>query len=322
MVAKLFMAGQPRIIAKSRSVSQAITKTLPRIKFCAPSIRLSQEARYTHLPSLHSKITAMTDHARILLLQQGWLLPLLLLGLGLAVELGWRVGSIISRRKGQHKFVADETIIGAIFGLLALLLAFTFSGASDRYDHRRQLISDEINAISSAYQYIDLLSDSQQPKLRQAFKTLIEARLAVYKDVVDPNVYVPRQEQLSAASNNLWAESVKAVKETPYPEKMIASKYLDAVSAMGNALEDQRLALKLHPPRIIIMALLVLLITGSFVTGYNMGVEQRRDWLLKLLFIGLMAGAVYLTMSMEFPLVSSVGMADFEAELIKLGNQI
>lgn len=37
-----------------------------------------------------------------------------------------------------------------MFGLLGLLLAFTFSGAMQRFDERRQLISEEAAALATA----------------------------------------------------------------------------------------------------------------------------------------------------------------------------
>ena len=63
-----------------------------------------------------------------------------------------------------------------MFALLGLLLAFTFSGAADRFDHRRSLIVEESNAIATAYSRIDLLPQAAQPKLRAEFRRYVEAR--------------------------------------------------------------------------------------------------------------------------------------------------
>ena len=48
-------------------------------------------------------------------------------------------------------------IEGAVFGLMGLLIAFTFSGAASRFEARRQLILQETNAIGTAYLSLDLL---------------------------------------------------------------------------------------------------------------------------------------------------------------------
>ena len=58
----------------------------------------------------------------------------------------------------------------AVFGLLGLLLAFTFSGAASRFEARRHLITEEANAIGTAYLRIDLLPRDTQPEMRQLFR--------------------------------------------------------------------------------------------------------------------------------------------------------
>ena len=49
------------------------------------------------------------------------------------------------------------TIEGAIFALIGLLLAFTISGALQRFDERRQLVVQEANAVMTAYDRLALL---------------------------------------------------------------------------------------------------------------------------------------------------------------------
>src|SRR5574338_642401 len=65
----------------------------------------------------------------------------------------------IGRRLGARRRALDPegaasglgSIEGAVFGLMGLLLAFTFSGAASRFEARRQLIVQETNAIGTAY---------------------------------------------------------------------------------------------------------------------------------------------------------------------------
>src|SRR5688572_33026825 len=60
----------------------------------------------------------------------------------------------VGRRIGKRRLEQDPSggcaghsaVEAAVFGLLGLLLAFTFSGALTRFDERRQLIADEANA--------------------------------------------------------------------------------------------------------------------------------------------------------------------------------
>ncbi len=82
----------------------------------------------------------------------------------ISLFLGMSLFSIICYRFGHRRRQEEDApsevsgaIIGAVFALLGLLIAFTFSGAYSRFDARRQLIVQEANAIGTAYLRLDLL---------------------------------------------------------------------------------------------------------------------------------------------------------------------
>src|SRR6202046_4460187 len=74
----------------------------------------------------------------------------------------------------------SSAIEGAVFALFGLLLAFTFSGAVARYAAHRELVTDERNAIETAYLRLDLLPTQYQPQLRQLFHEYVDSRLHLY----------------------------------------------------------------------------------------------------------------------------------------------
>ena len=75
---------------------------------------------------------------------------------------------------------------GAVFAVLGLLIAFTFSGATARFDTRRQLIVEETNDIGTAYLRLAPLPADAQPPLRQAFRDYLAARIETYRRQQDP----------------------------------------------------------------------------------------------------------------------------------------
>jgi hypothetical protein len=89
-----------------------------------------------------------------------WVAPLVFLGLFagilISLEAGYRVGRRSSKRNPERGFEGVGAMEAAVFSLLGLLLAFSFSGATSRFDTRRQLIVQEANAIATAYQRLDL----------------------------------------------------------------------------------------------------------------------------------------------------------------------
>jgi hypothetical protein len=67
------------------------------------------------------------------------------------------VCSLIALRCGRklglryRKHDGADGCEGAVFGLMGLLLAFTISGALQRFDDRRQLVIQEATAATTAY---------------------------------------------------------------------------------------------------------------------------------------------------------------------------
>jgi hypothetical protein len=71
----------------------------------------------------------------------------LFIGMVILLELGRRLRRHHRMRHGDSAGEGAGAIEAAVFGLMGLLLAFTFSGAATRFDARRQLVVDEARAI-------------------------------------------------------------------------------------------------------------------------------------------------------------------------------
>jgi len=262
----------------------------------------------------------LNENLRLLLFSSNLLICFLLIAMLLMVEIGWRIGAHLSSKYSVKKVAASNTFLTAIFSLLALLIAFTFSGAFNRFDDRRELIILEVSTIGTAYKYVDLLAAKDQPQVRGLLRDYLDSRINLYQD--NQTLSEMHLEKKVAAHNvigdELWKALMLIVENTAYPAKIITAQILPKVSDMFTASENQRLASKFHPPEIIWKALLILSFIGSLVAGYNMGIEKKRDWLVVIIFSILMAGTIFIIFSLEYPRIGKVSLVDFEAELIFL----
>src|SRR5262245_61176946 len=68
----------------------------------------------------------------------------------LALEVGFRLGLRRQANADEPDKTHAITLHGAVLGLLALLLGFTFAMAVSRYENRKTLIIDQANAIGTA----------------------------------------------------------------------------------------------------------------------------------------------------------------------------
>lgn len=264
----------------------------------------------------------MNDVLRLEIFETGLLPWILLLLMTLMLEMGWWIGRHCHIKLNQTRPDSADAIIGSIFGLLALLVAFTFSGASDRFDRHRQLIQSEMSAISTAYSTIDLLKAEDQIVLRKAFVNYLDHRIDLYKRPFvfkELNVRFDKQAELGQA---IWLEAIRAVNNMNAFDREVAKLMLPKVLDMLDAYDNQRLSTRMHPPKVIWISLFSLAIIGALIAGYNMGIEQKRDWILTMVFIFLMAGAIFVILNLEYPRIGSISLIEFEQEIVELRNAI
>src|SRR5215471_6208216 len=108
-------------------------------------------------------------------------LLLLIAGVVIMIEVGHRLAVRHVRTTSSGR----GSILASIFGLMGLLLAFTFYGAGARFDAGRNLIVEEANAISTAYRLLDLLPQQAQPHLKDLFREYVRLRAETYQKIED-----------------------------------------------------------------------------------------------------------------------------------------
>jgi hypothetical protein len=216
------------------------------------------------------------------------------------VELGRRVGRRRVAALGQEALEGYGAIEGAVFALLGLLLAFTFSAAAARYDTRRDLIVKEANAIGTAYLRIDALPPATQPALRRLFGEYVDARLAVYASIhaLEP----PREEmdRVAQLQRQIWDEVVAACRASPAPPQVMQVVF-PPVNEMIDLTTTRAVALRTHVPSLVLVLLVLLMLGGSVLAGQGLAHVERRSWPHMLGFALMLGISVYVILDYEFP---------------------
>jgi hypothetical protein len=93
------------------------------------------------------------------------------------LEVGRRIGARRLTEEGEAAAKGFGAIETAVFALLGLILAFSFSGALTRLDARRHLVVEEANDIGTAFLRIDLLPTDAQAPMRDLFRRYLDSRI-------------------------------------------------------------------------------------------------------------------------------------------------
>jgi hypothetical protein len=222
------------------------------------------------------------------------------------------IGHRAGLRRAQAGAATEGTVAveGALFALLGLLVAFTFSGAQTRLDARRGLIVDEANAIGTAYMRLDLLPPDAQPPVREQFRRYVDSRIAYYKDLPDIARARPEHERSVELQGEIWTGVVGATRDAA--DMRTALLVLPALNEMFDVTTKRDVALRTHTP-IVIFVLLALLSMGcAFFAGAGMSRNRRRSGLHVLAFALTLSLTSYVVLDLEFPRVGMIQLTPID----------
>jgi hypothetical protein len=217
----------------------------------------------------------------------------------LALQLGRRAGARRAERDPEGAAEGFGALDGAVYGLMGLLIAFTFSGAAARFDARRTLITHEANTIGTAYLRLDLLPSAAQPALRHDFRAYVAARIAVFGDVLDAVATDRAQADANAELAAIWTAAVASVRTQPSPA--VATLVISSLNDMIDITTERAVAVATHPPPTIYVLLGLAILVSSVLAGYAMGAKKSSSRLHVLGFAAIMTASVYVIVDMEYP---------------------
>jgi hypothetical protein len=240
-------------------------------------------------------------------------------GVLLALVIGRAVGTRRMRQDAEGARAGVGALEGAVFGLMGLLIAFTFSGAASRFDARRELIVDETNAIGTAWLRLASLQADDQPAIRDTFRAYVDARLAIYRDFGEPAAAQARVDSLRLA-DELWAQAVSAVQRGGLPQAPML--LMPALNEMFDIATTRTMALEMHPPPVVFAMLFGLTLIASLLAGAAMAGGKWPSWLHMVGFALVMGISAYVILDLEFPRQGLIRVDAFDHVLTELRDSM
>ena len=247
----------------------------------------------------------------------GTLAVVLFVGIIAALAAGRWIGKRTIARYGPSAAPALGSLETAVFALLGLMIAFTFSGALSRFDTRRAQIVDEANAMGTAYLRIDLVPASAQPKLRETFRAYVDSRIETYRRLPDIAAAKAELEHTQALQGEVWSQAIAAVRmpgSPPAAEWLV----LNALNDMFNFTTIRTAATMMHPPVVIYAMLIGLALASALLAGYQTAGEKAYDWVHQLGFAGIVALTVYVILDVEYPRLGFVRLDAIDQVIVSV----
>jgi hypothetical protein len=200
-----------------------------------------------------------------------WGFALLVLALCVGCE---KLGGAWGRAAAQGGNAEPESSlgshVGALLGLLAFTLAFTFSLAADRFNARKQLVLDESNAIGTTYLRASLLPPPTNLEVRGLLREYTALRVGVTRANVGE--VARRSEEIHG---ELWRKVEQVSREPMDPP--IRALFIDATNQLIDLHQSRKtVGLQYRIPGTVWLILLLLTAISMLVVGYQGGGAGRR----------------------------------------------
>ena len=158
--------------------------------------------------------------------------------LGLSFFFMWvsaRIGGYIRKREkieGEVVFQDRDLIVASTLTLLALLIGFSFSMASERYSQRKNYEEAEANAIGTEWVRADLLPPADATNVRKLLKLYLDQRILFYETRGERELT-----EIDARTTQLQAELWAAVRTPSLAQPTPVAALV--VSGMNDVLNSQ-----------------------------------------------------------------------------------
>lgn len=179
----------------------------------------------------------------------------------------WAGSFCRSRSKQISEGVLEDygLVVGATLTLLGLIIGFTFSMATSRYDLRKSLEEEEANAIGTEYVRVDFLPAADAGRLKVLLRQYTDLRIQFYK-VRSRSTLNTIDNATASMQSDLWQLVSHAAKNDPNPlAALVAAGMNDVLNSQGytqaawwNRIPDAAWAM-----------LYIIAVLANFLIGYG-----------------------------------------------------
>lgn len=254
----------------------------------------------------------------------GLLLILAVLALLLiSYQYGFWIGKKMIGKKGDKHLSLISNIYVGLTGILGVMLAFSFSLSSTRFEYRRQLIIKESMTIGTAYFRAGLLPDTVKNDIRNLLLKYIDARLKYYKDGNTDNDRIRINSESRNLQVKIWVKISTIGRTAP---SLNTNTTILALNEMIDVSGNISSSFQNHLPGIIIVLLVIVSMCTIFAQGYCHGFSADKNVRFAVLICIVICSILFLIKDMDAPTSGFLradiyGLLEIKQEIIKYSQR-
>ncbi|MCR6640875.1 MAG: hypothetical protein NVV82_18245 [Sporocytophaga sp.] len=234
--------------------------------------------------------------------------------------IGFRQGRIFFNMEttNSNDFFIISSIQSGSLSLLGILLAFSFSISSARFEERRELINKEATSIGTAYFRVGLLKDSTiKTNLRTLIKKYLKTKIQYY-DQYKIRTTPERQDEIQTELINLqvtiWAKSAKIGKLEPNVNTSLIIQSLNNIVDTNDNISS---AIENRAPVTIIYILVLIATFSFFSTGFYHGYSKIPKLKFSISLAVIITSIMLLIIDLDRPFTGIVNLDVSSLEVLQ-----
>jgi hypothetical protein len=227
----------------------------------------------------------------------------------LFIECGFRLGKHAQTNAKKAQTSQVRAIMGAGLGLLAFMLAFTFSTAQSHFEARVQSLAEEARIARNAFLQADLLAEPARTEAKQLLQGYVKLRSSLRsesegdaaKEVAE---FIQTSEKIQ---RELWllAAQSGALNEATEAEAERSSHFMVSIIALTDIHYTRvHSAIMNRIPFTIWITLYLMAILSMIIMGYQAGLTDRRSPVATITLAVAFSAVIILITDLDRPIMS------------------
>ncbi len=226
----------------------------------------------------------------------------------LFIEFGFRLGKRAQINSTRAQTSQVRAIMGAGLGLLAFMLAFTFSTAQSHFENRVQSLAEEARIARTAFMHADLLPEPGRTEAKETLKNYIKIRAGIStvkgksaEEQVGKLIRLSEQ-----AHQELWYLAVStAVEAETHGRSESDTAFMGSVLALTDIHYTRvHAAVMNRIPFTIWITLYLMAALSMIIMGYQAGLTDRRSPVATVTLAVAFSAVIILITDLDRPIMS------------------
>lgn len=184
---------------------------------------------------------------------------------------GFRLGVVMRKGAEGEPEGPIGGVVGATLGLLAFMMAFTFGVTTNRFDTKKQLLLDEVNALGTATLRADLLPEPHRTECRALLKLYVDSRVLATSDISRLTEALAEGERIQEL---LWSHAVALARADM--DSDIGALFIESLNTVFDLHTSRTtVALQYRIPIMVWRILILLTFLSMAAVGYQFGMAGR-----------------------------------------------